>query len=343
MKSTLKRLLRDKATPLLVILIVLMLFTMVMSSGVLDGAPISAMFTEGFMARVNILSNFYNLVIQIFMLVGLSCILISGNIDLSIAGQAMLGSLIFAKICADTTLPWGVALIITLVVAVVFGLINTVMVNYLRFPAFIATIGASSIYSGLCNVITGGNNIQIARESFLQIGKTVYFGVLPLTFVMAIIVLIVFQFVLTKTTFGRSLFMAGGNPVAARLCGLNSNRMRMIMFIVNSVLSVLGGILYASQLCLASPTNLVTSAPNMTATSAAILGGVAFTGGAGNLVGPLVALVLINVFENMLGVLGVGSYWVVFAQGVLLLLALIIDYVSASRREKAMLKSAMEG
>ena len=96
MKSTLKRLLRDKATPLLVILIVLMLFTMVMSSGVLDGAPISAMFTEGFMARVNILSNFYNLVIQIFMLVGLSCILISGNIDLSIAGQAMLGSLIFA-------------------------------------------------------------------------------------------------------------------------------------------------------------------------------------------------------------------------------------------------------
>ncbi|MBQ8830157.1 MAG: ABC transporter permease [Oscillospiraceae bacterium] len=342
MKSTLKRLLRDKATPLLVILIVLMLFTMVMSSGVLDGAPISAMFTEGFMARVNILSNFYNLVIQIFMLVGLSCILISGNIDLSIAGQAMLGSLIFAKICADTALPWGIAFLITMVVAVVFGLINTVMVNYLRFPAFIATIGASSIYSGLCNVITGGNNIQIARESFLQIGKTVYFGVLPLTFVMAIIVLVVFQFVLTKTTFGRSLFMAGGNPTAARLCGLNSNRMRMIMFIVNSVLSVLGGILYASQLCLASPTNLVTSAPNMTATSAAILGGVAFTGGAGNLVGPLIALVLINVFENMLGVLGVGSYWVVFAQGVLLLLALIIDYVSANRREKAMLKSAME-
>lgn len=342
MKSTMKRLLRDKATPLLIILILLMLFTMVMSSGVLDGAPLKAMFTEGFMARVNILANFYNLVIQIFMLVGLSCILISGNIDLSIAGQAMLGSLIFAKICADTSLPWGIALIITLLVAVGFGLINTVMVNYLRFPAFIATIGASSIYGGLCNVITGGNNIQIARESFLQLGKTVYFGVFPLTFIMAIVVLIVFQIILTKTTFGRSLFMAGGNPIAARLCGLNSNKMRMIMFIVNSVLSVLGGVLYAAQLCLASPTNLVSSAPNMTATSAAILGGVAFTGGAGNLIGPFIALVLINVFENMLGVLGVGSYWVVFAQGVLLILALVIDYVSDARRAKAMLKAAMK-
>lgn len=338
-----KRILRDKATPLFIILIVLMIVTMVLSSGVLDGAPISAMFTQGFMARVNIQAQFYNLVIQVFMLTGLSCILISGNIDLSIAGQAMLGSLIFGKICQSTTLPWGVAFVITLLVAVVFGLINTVMVNGFKFPSFIATIGASSVYTGLCNVITGGNNVQIARESFLKLGQTVWFGFLPLTFFIAIIFLVIFQFILSKTKFGRSLYMAGGNPAAARLSGINSNRIRMIMFIVNSVLSVLGGLLYVAQLAVASPTGLVTTAPNMTATSAAILGGVAFFGGTGNLIGPLVALILINVFENMLNVLGVGSYWVVFAQGALLLIALIIDYVGAARREKAMIKAAMKG
>lgn len=321
------------------ILIVLVIVAMILSSGVLSGEPISALFTKGFLNGQNLLSLFYKLVIQMFMMTGLACILISGNIDLSIAGQATLGALIFAVICRDTNLPWGVAFIITLAVAVCFGLLNTLLVNFFKFPAFIATIGASSIYGGLCNVITGGNNIQIARPSFIALGQAKV-AVFPVIFLIALALLIIFQFVLSKTRFGRSLYMAGGNPVAARLSGLNPAKLRMILFIINSIMSVVGGVFYAAQMKLAHPTSIISSAPNMTATSAAILGGVAFTGGAGNLVGPLIGLLLIDVFENVLNTLRINTYWIVVAQGVLLLVALILDFVSTERRRKAMIAAA---
>ena len=340
MKAKIKRLIRDKAFTLLIILILLWVASMIMSSGVLDGAPIGDMFTKGFMAKQNLLSIFYKLVIQMFMMCGLACILISGNIDLSVAAQATLGSLIFARLCAETAMPWGFAFVITLVIGICFGLVNTVLVNFFKFPAFIATIGASSIYSGLCNILTGGNNVQIARPSFLALGAA-RVGIFPVIFLIALAILIIVQFVLSKTSFGRSLFMAGGNRNAARLAGLNPNRLRMILFIINSIMSVTGGILWCSQVKLASPTSIINDAPNMTAISAAVLGGVAYSGGAGNLIGPFIAIVLINAFESMLNVLQINAYWVVLSQGVLLILALLFDYFSENRRQCAMLAAAI--
>ena len=333
---------QHKAVPLLIILIVLTLITMVFGSGVTKGEPISAMFTKGFMAKTNLLNTFYGIIIQIFMMIGLSCILITGNIDLSIAGQATLASLIFAKFCFDfPNLPLGVCLLITYGFAVIFGLLNAFLVNRLHFPAFIATIGASSIYSGLNSIITQGNQVQIGRPAFQAIGKASVAGVFPWMFIAAIIILLIFQFILSNTRFGRSMYMAGGNPTAARLCGLNPNKMRRIMFLLNSILAVTGGLCWSAQLKMAHPTSITQSTPNMTATSACILGGVAFSGGSGNLIGPLVAVILLNVFKNMLIILDVNDYINVIAQGALLLIALIIDAIGEERRRKAMIAAAM--
>jgi ribose/xylose/arabinose/galactoside ABC-type transport system permease subunit len=338
--STLKRLMRDKSVPLLIILIVLTLVTMVISSGVTKGAPVSALFNRGFMSSGNLLNIFYNLVIQSIMMCGIACILIGGNIDLSVAGQAVLATMIFAWLCKYTGLPWPVILLICVAVAVCCGLANTLLVNVLRFPAFIATIGMSSIYAGLCKVMTQGNNIQINRASFLAIGKTNLFGRLPVTFLFALVLIAAYQFILSRTTFGRSIYMAGGNPSAARLSGLNPNRIRMILFINNSILAAIGGLLWTSQIKLASPNAIISAGPDMSVISASILGGVSFMGGAGHLVGAFIALLLLNVFDNMLTVLGVQSYWSVFAQGLLLAVALIIDYISNERRHRVLLAAA---
>ncbi len=336
-ESFMKRLMRNKAVPLLGILIVLTILTMVISSGVTKGEPFSALFSKGFMSTGNLLSIFYSLVIQCAMLCGIACILIGGNIDLSVAGQATLSTMVFAWVCANTELPWGIAFVITLVAAVIMGLCNTFLVTKLRFPAFIATIGMASIYRGLCSVMTGGNNITINRQSFLAIGQLKIGGVIPLTFIIAIVLMIIFQFVLSKTRFGRSIFMIGGNPNAARLAGLNLNRTYLKLFVLNSILAAIGGLLWSAQNKVASPTSIINAAPDMKVISAAILGGVAFTGGSGNIGGPFVALLLLNVFDNMLKVLEVQSYWNVFAQGLLLAVALVFDYISTERRKKALL------
>lgn len=332
-----RRLLRDKAAPLLGVLIVLTIITMILSSGILHGEQISALFTKGFMSSGNLLSVFYNLVIQCLMLCGISMILIGGNIDLSVAGQAALSTMVFGWFCKNTSMAWPLALVITLAMAVCFGLINTFLVNKLKFPPFIATIGMASVYRGLCNVITTGNNIQISHATFITIGNTSIAGILPATFVFALLLIIIYQFVLSKTTFGRTIYMAGGNPNAARLSGIKLNKVRLILFINNSILAAIGGLLWSAQIKMASPTAIISAAPDMRVISAAILGGVSFIGGSGNIVGAFIALLLLNVFDNMLKVLNVQSYWNVFATGFLLAVALIIDYINVERRRKSLL------
>lgn len=326
-KSMLSTFLRSKTFPLVIILIVMTVVTMALSKGV-------------FLSGSNILTILYGMVIQVVMLCGIGFILISGNIDLSVGAQAALSTMVFAWLCANAGLPWGIALVITLVVAMCFGLLNTLLVNKLHFPSFIATIGMSSIYRGIAAVMTRGDNIQIAKESFNALGSTNLFGFLPISFVFAIVVLAVFQFILSYTNFGRSVFMTGGNQQAARLSGLNPDRVRMKLFLINSVMACLGGLLWSAQAKLASPTAIIEAGPDMQVISAAILGGIAFTGGSGNLVGGLIGVLLLNVFKNMLIIIGVPTYWTVFAQGFVLALALAIDYISNERRRKALLAAS---
>lgn len=336
-ESVFKSIMRSKSTPLLIILILFIIITMIISSGVFKGEPFSAMFTKGFMSKGNLINIFYTLVIQSLMMCGIACIFISGNIDLSVAGQAAISALVFAWLCKNTALPWPVLFVIVLLLAVCLGLINTFLVNALKFPSFIATIGMASVYSGLCNVMTRGNNIQINRSGFLAIGRAKLFGMIPALFLFAVLMIIVFQFVLSRTTFGRSTYMVGGNRQAARLSGLNPNRIIMVLFLCNSVLAAIGGMLWSSQFKLASPTAIISAAPDMRVIAAAILGGISFMGGSGNLGGAFAALLLLNVFDNMLSVIGVQSYWNVFFQGVILVAALVIDYINHERRKRKLL------
>ena len=338
--TLIRRVMRNKAAPLLIILVVLVIVTMILSSGVLDGESASAMLNEGFMSRGNLINIFYSLVIQCVMMCGISIILIGGNIDLSVSGQAALGSMLFAFICRDfPQLPWGVALIAALILGAIFGLCNTFLVGKLNFPPFIATIGMASIYRGMCNVITNGNNININRASLNNLMQLKLFDRFPATFLFAIVLLIIYSFILSQTTFGRSIYMTGGNRQAARLSGINTGRIRLILFVNNGVLAVLGGVLWSSQSKLASPTAILGFEPGMSAIAASILGGVSFMGGAGTLGGPLIALMLLSVFNNMLRVVGLDDYWTVFAQGLLLVVALVIDFISEERRRRALLQA----
>ena len=333
---------RSKAMPLILIMLVMLVITVILSSDIAKGAPIDNIFKKGFLARTNLLTLEYKLVLQTFFLCGLGTVLISGNIDLSAAGQATLCSMVFAWVCQKyAAIPWGVAALVALVLAVILGLINAFLVNKLHFPSFIATIGMSSIYRGLCNVMTKGNNINVARVGFLFLGDKKFFGnYVPMAFVISLVVLIIFQFILSQTKFGRGVYMIGGNLQAARLSGLNPDRYRTILFIINSAMACIGGLFYTSQSKMASPVGLLDSGLDMSAISGAILGGVAFTGGTGSLICGFVGLLLLNVFSNMLIVMSFPTYWTVFATGFVLVVALFIDYVSTERQKKALLAAS---
>jgi ribose transport system permease protein len=327
---------------LYLILAVLVLFMCFRTSEVTSGGGFASMFTTGFMSEGNLRSIFLNLVVQGVMLTGLTCLIVGGEIDLSVSGQATISMMIFAKLCAVFPgLPWGAAALVCIAFAVCVGLFYTFLVNKLRFMSFIATIAMSSLYGGVAGAWTNANVIPITRDSFNEMGRYAFFGRFPLLFVIMLLIMIAFGIMMSRASYGRNIYVLGGNRRAVRLIGLNPEGIRKRLFIQNSILAALAGIFWASQMKQASPTALITAMPDLTAITAAILGGVAFMGGKGTHAGAFAGMLLVAVFANILNVLRVPSYWNIILQGTLLIIALIFDYVSAANRKRLLLKEAM--
>ncbi len=330
-KQTLgKRLTHSKFFGLLVFTIVLaIIFTLIQST---------------FFSRINIRQLLITMTIPGIMLVSVAPLLISGGIDLAAAAEAALGSMVFAQVMAYyPSVPWGVALIVALLVGVGFGLINVFLVNKMHFMSFIATIGISSVYSGFATMWTRTNNVQISNASFLALGKAAIVNWVPWLFVFMIVLVAIYGYILYNTPFGRSVYMVGGNPYAARLSGLKPQKIQAILYVNASVTAVLAGVVWSAYKKMASPTALVLSMPNFAALTATILGGVSFFGGAGGMAGAFAALLLVNVFTSGLTMLGLPTYISIALQGLILIAALILDNVSATRKRKAQLKAAIAG
>jgi ribose transport system permease protein len=246
--------------------------------------------------------------------------------------------LLFAQLIKSfPSIPWGVAMLAALVYGVIAGCINAFFANGLNLMPFICTIGMSSVWSGLANWFTLGITIPLRSPSFSNL-SAIYVGntPFPLMFVFMVLIVVVYSFMLRKTRFGRSILMSGGNPTAARLAGLNTRKIKSILFVNASVLSVIGGLIWASQQNMGSPSGLTSVAPEMTGLTASILGGVAFTGGSGSLAGPLSGVILINVLAYALQVMGLPTWFITLINGSLLVVALTIDSYNMKRRFKKM-------
>ena len=300
------------------------------------------MINHNMLARGAIRSILIDFCVPGVMLVAIPPLLMCGSIDLSAAQQAGLGSLIFAYTMQYfPAVPWYAALVVGIAAGFIFGFITVFFVNVLNFMPFIATIGLSSVYSGLSMVWTRGNQVMVTEPMLNKIGSATVFNTIPVMLFFVIALCVVYAFILSSTRFGRSVYMVGGNPAAARLAGLNPKRVTAIMLINCSVMSVVAGIVWSAQKRIASATNLASLAPNMRALSAGVLGGVSFMGGSGGMAGAFMGLVLLQVFQMGINILAIPSHINVLLQGVILIVALIMDNVSVQRQRRAQLMAAI--
>lgn len=316
--ARIKRMLKSKEMLLILITIaVILLFYIInrnyLSLGSLQGT-MQAMSITGIMA------------------VGVSCLLIGGGIDLGSSMECLFGGVICA-LMIQSGIPWGFAMIITLAIGALIGLVNAFLISKLGMMPFIATIAVGNVLTGLNLALTNSQNIPVSVESFWWASKLL-FGIFPIPFVIMIILLVVYGFVLSKTQFGRNVYLVGGNMYAARLAGVNPIKTKAILYINNGVMSVLAGMVLASRMRSATPSSLSDS--QMDAITAAILGGIAFTGGAGGMVGCFIGILLLNFFSAGLNMLALESYWSTIASGVLLVIALTVDFINERSREKAL-------
>lgn len=296
------------------------------------------MVNENYLSLVNIRSIFNSAFVMGTLAVGISCLLISGKIDLSAGNTGMMAGIIVALLM-KAGMPWVPALIITLAFGAVTGLINSFFINGLGFAPFISTLAVSTIYSGLSLVITNAANVPINNKSFLSLGST-NISIFPLSFLIMIVLVIVYGLILSRTGFGRRIYMTGGNSNAARLAGINPKRITTILFVNGGVIASLAGAILSARMSTGSPSSVTGS--DLDAITSIILGGVAFTGGSGNMFGVFIGVILITSFQNGLIVSGLNSYYQVIAKGLLLVAALILDYYRESARIKAIKNAGTE-
>ncbi|MDR3278387.1 MAG: ABC transporter permease [Oscillospiraceae bacterium] len=263
--------------------------------------------------------------------VGMACLLIGGGVDLSAGAVGCFAGVIVAMLI-KSGMPWGFALVIAMLLGGALGAFNAFLINGLNFTGFIATIGVSSMLQGLTLVITRSQNVAINNDSFFLLGKLAFFKVLTLPFIIMVVLLVIYGIILSRTRFGRTIYMCGGNRMAARMSGLSPKKVTTILYVNCSMLSALGGSILAARMHSGSPTAVV--GRELDAITAAVLGGVSFMGGSGSMLGCFVGLLLLNSFNNGLAFVGVKSYWTIVAQGALLIVALVIDYLNQRAQQE---------
>jgi len=278
------------------------------------------------------------MIVSAFLAVGAGFLMVSGNLDLSAAGIGAFACVCTAVLIQYAAMPAPIAMIIALLATIVFGLLNGLLVNEFSCPAFIATMAMNYVAKGCMQWVsvspeTGNAGSVYVYNDFVNfVRETTIIG-LPLTFFVALLVFIIYGIILSKTVFGMKMYLVGGNPTAANLVGINPKKFVYILFANSGFLAGIAGIIY---MCRAAQGDLnALSLNQFTGMTAAILGGVSFGGGNGNIAGVFIGLMILNTFNKGMLLCGASTYWTTVLSGVLLLVALIIDNVQTARNRKS--------
>jgi len=296
-----------------------------------------AIITEGRKLDPRNLMNILNMMaVSAFLTQGVALLMISGKLDLSTGANGTLCGMFLAFILREGV-PLIPALMLALLVGAVFGLVNAALVNELNMAPFIATLATSLIGTGFVILIAQNRIIPIRETVLHAYGSHMLFGFgnfpgIPVSALLAFILMALIGVLLHKTKFGRQIYLVGGNPQAAMLCGINPKKMSYILFIICGLFSSAAGITLVSRLQSANMQGLV--AQRFQGITAAVLGGIILGGGTGGMLGAFVGLLVLNTFTNGMTVQGAGPGWQHVASGSLLVFALTLEFFQKRQSEK---------
>jgi ribose transport system permease protein len=280
----------------------------------------------------------YNIVILIRQVsfvaisaVGLMFVMIGGAIDLSIGSQIILTNVVLSIMMVDRHIPLGIAIPVTLVLGTLLGIINGMLSIKLKIHPLIITLGTASIYKGVGYILAQSRNIMGFPDIFRFFGQG-YIGPIPVPIIIMIIVALIGNFVLTRTYFGRHTFALGGNEEAARLAGVNTNRMKVTLFAICGFISAITSVLLLSRV-FAGQTS-TGAGIEFDCLTAALLGGVSFKGGEGTIFGLMTGVLIIGVLNNAMQLASFPDFSQNVVKGVVLLAAVGFDTYQKNRKAK---------
>jgi ribose transport system permease protein len=288
--------------------------------------------TDSFLTVDNGLNVLRQISINLCLSIGMTMIVISGGIDLSVGSVLALSGAIAAGLLKNgiTISSWNVMLQFTVEGAIaaavatglVLGWFNGLMITRFRLPPFIATLGMLSIARGLTMLWTGGFPITNLGERFGFLGTGYWLGI-PMPVWISAALVAVFYVVMQGTAFGRYLYAIGDNERAARLCGVNVERTKWLAYILGGGLAGVAGLLMAARLDSATPN--AGFSYELDSIAAVVIGGTSLSGGRGSLLGTVLGCLIIGVLNNGLVLLEVSPFWQQVIKGLVILVAVAVD------------------
>lgn len=274
-----------------------------------------------FLSVSNLLNVLTQVSVNAIIAIGMSFVILTGGIDLSVGSiLAITGAITatFVKMGA----PAPAALLAAMVIGGLIGLINGVLVSGGKIQAFIVTLATMTIFRGITYVYTNGTPISGLGVNFGFIGNKRLAGV-PFPVILMIIVFLIGWYILSQTRYGRYVYAIGGNEDSARLSGINTNKIKTLVYVVSGIAAAISGVIVTSRIGSASPNAGVGF--ELDAIAAVVLGGTSLAGGEGTISGTIIGAMIIGVLNNGLNLMNVSPFYQSIVKGIVILIAVLLD------------------
>ncbi|MCR4744874.1 MAG: ribose ABC transporter permease [Lachnospiraceae bacterium] len=279
--------------------------------------------------------NLFNVLRQIstnlLLACGMTMVIILGGIDLSVGSIIALSGVLAAGCVSRYGMSIPAAFAVGVLIGIVFGLFNGFVISKTTIPPFIVTLATMNIARGLAGVYTGGSPVRVVSKEWQWVGAGYVAGI-PVPVIIMILVFIISILILNRTKMGRYIYAVGGNPLAARFSGIDVSQVKFLVYTYSGIMAGIAGIILASRMYSGQPT--AGEGAEMDAIAAVVVGGTSMAGGSGKLSGTLIGALIIGILNNGLNLMNVNSFWQTVVKGVVILLAVMIDFFRNRNKAK---------
>ncbi|CAI0773514.1 ABC transporter permease [Serratia fonticola] len=280
-----------------------------------------SLLSQGFLTVPNLLNILQQSSINGIIALGMTLVIISGGIDLSVGPTAALSAVLGATLMV-AGVPVPLAIMATLGVGALCGVFSGTLVAYAGLQPFIVTLGGLSLFRAMALIFTNGNPIFGIPMEFRNFINSEIFGV-PSPIVIVVTIAIILWVVMNKTPLGEYILAVGGNEEAARVAGVPVKRTKVTVFVISGVLASLASLILIGRLGAAEPT--MGNLWELDAIAAAAIGGASLMGGKGSVIGTLIGAIILGSLRNGLTLLNIQAFYQLLATGLIIIIAMLID------------------
>jgi ribose transport system permease protein len=285
--------------------------------------------THAFLTSHNMFNVLRQISTNMYLACAMTMVIILGGIDLSVGSIIAFSGCVAAACVARHAMPIPAALVMGILVGMLFGMFNGFIIAKTTIPAFIVTLATMNIARGFAYVYTGGSPVRVVSKAWQFIGAG-YIGIFPVPVLIMVVVLIITGLLMNNTRLGRHIYAVGGNVQAAAFSGISVSSIKFWIYTYSGLMAGIAGVVLASRMYSGQPT--AGNGAEMDAIAAVVVGGTSMAGGSGKIGGTIIGALIIGFLNNGLNLMNVNSFWQYVVKGVVILLAVFLDFVRNNKK-----------